>query len=818
MADQLTATTVQQTQAWQQAILDSADFTIISTDSQGIIQTLNAGALKKLGYEPEEVIGKMTPAIIHDPQEVAQRAHQLSQELGYPVEPGFETFVAKARLGIADENIWTYKRKDQSCFPVRLSVTALHDESGNLTGFLGIGKDIIEQQEAKQSLYESEARFAGAFQYAAIGMALVSPEGQWLKVNASLCDIIGYSEKELLSITFQDITHPDDLEIDLGYVKQLLAGEIDHYHLEKRYIHKQGQEVWILLSVSLVRGDEGQPLYFIAQIQDINKRKQAESALQQFNSDLEMLVHERTNQLENAFNQLKTSEAQYQDLYENAPDMYVSVDALTSKVKQCNQTLCNALGYCKDEILDRSIYDLYHPECHPQVGEAFHAFVYTGEVKDAQLVLQRKDGSQLEVSLNVRAILDEDGNVLHSCSSWRDITDRKRLERQLQQVNEELEQRVEDRTQQLRKANQSLQQSQERLELALEASDAGWWHWQVQAGELEWSPAYAQMFGFEEEDLQANYQIWEKLVHPEDMPWINEKLNAHLQDSSVPYGFDYRLRTPSGAWQWIANLGKVVERDEQGQPVRMAGMHLDISDRKEIEEQLQQLNQELKRSNEELGQFAYVASHDLQEPLRMVKSFTELLAKRYQGQLDDKADRYMNYITDGATRMQTLISDLLAYSRAGRFELTLKPTNLEQVVEQVCSDLQTVIQGKNAKIEVEPLPILDADPTQMQQLIQNLITNAIKYCEADVPLVQIRAELAQDCWTISIQDNGIGIDPEYAERIFVIFQRLHNKDDYSGTGIGLAICKKIVERHSGTIWMDSQIGQGSTFSFTLPNT
>jgi len=807
-----------QLQNWQQAILDSADFTIIATDPQGIIQTLNTGALRKLGYEPEQVIGKVTPAIFHDRHEVEQRAQQLSQELDYTVKPGFEAFVAKARLGMADENIWTYIRKDQSRFPIRLSVTAVHDDVGNLTGFLGIGKDISEQQQTKLSLYESEARFASAFQYAAIGMALVSPDGHWLKVNTSVCDIVGYSEAELLALTFQEITHPDDLELDLGYVKQLLAGEIDHYHLEKRYIHKQGHEVWILLSVSLVCGEDGYPLYFIAQIQDFSQRKQSETDLQQFNADLEQLVHKRTDQLETTDIKLKTSEAQYQDLYDNAPDMYLSIDVLTRKVQQCNQTLCNVLGYSKDEILDQSIFDLYHLDCHPQVERTFQIFVDTGEVKDVELVVRRKDGTQIVVSLNAQAVRDQEGNVLRSRSSWRDITERKQLEQQLQQVNRDLEQRVEDRTQQLQATNQSLQHIQERLELALEASDTGWWHWQVQSGELEWSPSYIRMFGFEEENLQANYTIWESLVHPDDMPWVSEKLNAHLQDSSVPYNFDYRLRIPSGEWKWIANLGKVVERDEQGQPVRMAGMHLDISDRKQTEVKLQQLNRELQRSNEELGQFAYVASHDLQEPLRMVKSFTELLAQRYQGQLDDKADRYMNYITDGAMRMQTLISDLLAYSRAGRFELTLQPTNLEEVVDRVRADLQTVIQTKNVQIKVESLPTLCADPTQMQQLMQNLVTNAIKYCEAESPIVRIWATLARDSWTISVQDNGIGIDPQYAERIFVIFQRLHNKDNYSGTGIGLAICKKIVERHGGKIWVDSQEGQGSTFSFTLPIT
>lgn len=417
MSEQIVTSERQQSQTWQQTILDSADFTIISTDPKGIIQTLNAGALQKLGYEPEEVIGKVTPAIIHDPQEIVQRAQQLSQELGYSVEPGFETFVAKARLGIPDEHNRTYIRKDQSRFPVCLSVTAIHDETGVLTGFLGIGKDITQQQKIEQSLCDSEARYRSlyehtpvmlhsidqqgrlisvsdtwlskmgyersevlgqasieflsassqqyaktealphyfktgicqdisyqfvkkngeildvllsaiaerdtqgeiirtlavsvdvtkcnrietallhsekrlqqAFENAAIGKILVALDGAFLRVNKAICEIAGYSESELLALTFQEITHADDLELDHNYAEELLARKIDTYQIEKRFIHRQGHEVWILLSVSLGYTEKEQPCYFIAQIQDISQRKQAESALQQLNTNLELLV------------------------------------------------------------------------------------------------------------------------------------------------------------------------------------------------------------------------------------------------------------------------------------------------------------------------------------------------------------------------------------------------------------------------------------------------------------------------------------------------------------------------------------------------
>lgn len=243
----------------------------------------------------------------------------------------------------------------------------------------------------------------------------------------------------------------------------------------------------------------------------------------------------------------------------------------------------------------------------------------------------------------------------------------------------------------------------------------------------------------------------------------------------------------------------------------------DVTERKQAEQHLKQLNADLLRSNQELGQFAYVASHDLQEPLRKIRSFTELFSERYQGKLDDTADRYLGYITSGAARMQGLIDDLLSYSRVGRVEIHIQATNLEHILQQVKSDLETVIETSNALISFDPLPIALVDPTQMRRLLQNLISNAIKYCEADIPKIHIGASKDKKDWTISVQDNGIGIDPQFAERIFVIFQRLHNREEYSGTGIGLAICKKIIERHGGEIWVNSQEGQGATFSFTLPH-
>jgi light-regulated signal transduction histidine kinase (bacteriophytochrome) len=225
---------------------------------------------------------------------------------------------------------------------------------------------------------------------------------------------------------------------------------------------------------------------------------------------------------------------------------------------------------------------------------------------------------------------------------------------------------------------------------------------------------------------------------------------------------------------------------------------------------------ELARSNEELGQFAYVASHDLQEPLRMVASFTQLLGRRYKGKLDDDADEFIRYAVEGVNRMQQLINDLLDYSRVGTRGNPMTEVDCNKTLARVLDSLHARIDENAATVNVAELPTIRADAMQMEQLFQNLVGNALKYRGEAPPVVSVSAEPGEGHWHFTVADNGIGIDPAYSERIFVIFQRLHGKEEFEGTGIGLAICKKIVDRHGGHIWVESSSGQGSTFHFTLP--
>ena len=288
-----------------------------------------------------------------------------------------------------------------------------------------------------------------------------------------------------------------------------------------------------------------------------------------------------------------------------------------------------------------------------------------------------------------------------------------------------------------------------------------------------------------------------------------ETSNQHIEDS------EWELCGRNGD-TLLVRLQQNQIRDSRGAVTGLRCTMLDVTELRRQEELLKRQAADLARSNAELEQFAYVASHDLQEPLRMVASFTQLLARRYSGRLDAKADEYIGYAVDGAKRMQQLIADLLALSRVGTRGGEFRDAPLEDVLSDVMLNLGPAIQDSGAAVTHDPLPAVVADRGQMVQLLQNLMGNAVKFRGAQPPRVHISAVEAEAGWTISVSDNGIGIAPEHAERVFQIFQRLHTRDQYPGTGIGLAVCRKIAERHGGKIWLDSAPGAGTTFHFTLP--
>ncbi len=324
---------------------------------------------------------------------------------------------------------------------------------------------------------------------------------------------------------------------------------------------------------------------------------------------------------------------------------------------------------------------------------------------------------------------------------------------------------------------------------------------------VEANSAFSSMLGYDRQELIERQGLL--VFAPEHRDAIAELIAC---DYAEPY--ESVMITKDDTRLPVEIIGKTMYSGDR--KLRVVAVR-DISERKKAEARMRKTMEDLERSNRELEQFAYVASHDLQEPLRMVASYTQLLARRYGDQLDQDAHEFISYAVDGAERMQRLINDLLAYSRVGTRGKPFQETDCVRVLDRAIDNLQLLIDDTCAEIAHDRLPAVVADELQMTELFQNLLTNAIKFHGQVPPRVHVGAQRQDTGWLFSVSDNGIGIDPEYHDRIFVIFQRLHARDEYPGTGIGLAICKRIVERHGGRIWVESQLGEGATFYFTIPD-
>jgi PAS domain S-box-containing protein len=374
------------------------------------------------------------------------------------------------------------------------------------------------------------------------------------------------------------------------------------------------------------------------------------------------------------------------------------------------------------------------------------------------------------------------------------------------------------------RADDVLQASEIRYRRLFEAAKDGILILDADTGKIvDVNPFLMELTGYSHEDFLGMF-LWE--IGPFKDVAASRISFAELQTKEYVRYEDLPLRTREGAKvevEFISNLYSVENRNVIQCFIR------DITERKRADEKILEHRDRLEaivselatavgnleRSNKDLEQFAYVASHDLQEPLRMISSYTQLLAQKYEGLLDDKAKKYIAYAVDGAMRMQGLISDLLTYSRIGTQGKPFEPTDSHKVLCEVLRILQAAIEESGAVVTNDDLPTVRADTGQLVQVLQNLIANAVKFRGADSPHVHVSAQYHGHEWRFSVKDNGIGIDPQYADRLFVIFQRLHTRQEYPGTGIGLAVCKRVVERHGGRIWFESNLGRGSTFFFTI---
>jgi len=477
------------------------------------------------------------------------------------------------------------------------------------------------------------------------------------------------------------------------------------------------------------------------------------------------------------------SEEWFNRLYHNALVGVFTTTVEGSQAIAVNDVGARMFGYSSEEEFLSEFTARKHYADPKQRAEVVKGLIEQGEIQNHQCKFIRKDGTPLWTEFYARVYPDK--GWVQSISV--DISGLKRIE-------------------------EALRKSEERYRALVETAPEVIFTLSAEDGVItSLNSAFETVTGWSRDNWIGRH--FTEFIHPDDVPTAVERFQQSLQGKPSP-PFELRFGSKAGDTLTGEVVGTVY--DEDGKGIELVGFARDISARREAEGALARYADELARSNAELQQFAYIASHDLQEPLRKVKSFTQLLAEHYGGQLDEKADKYINYIVDGASRMQTLITDLLTYSRVSTKGNPFEPTSCDDVLDRAIDNLEFSIKETSATIVRDPLPTVMADAVQLVQLFQNLIGNAIKFHGETVPRINISVQKQNAEWVFSVKDNGIGFDPQHAERIFVVFQRLHARDEYPGTGIGLAVCKRITERHGGRIWAESAPGQGSTFRFTLP--
>ncbi len=787
------------------------------------------------------------------------------------------------------------------------------------------------------ALAESEARCRATFEQAPIGIGHMAPDGRWLMVNHRLCDMVGYSTEELLQGTLQGITHPEGRDVDLAQMRRVLSGQVETSSWEKRCLHKSGASLWINVTVSLVRRQEGTPDYFVAVVQDITARKQAEAETAHERAVLEALakgeplpeiltrlvlayeemfagtlasvllldadgrrvVHGAAPSLPEAywraidgseigpaagscgtaaytrrttvvsdiatdplwrdykdlalthrlracwsvpvissegrvlgtfalyyreprapeppelaavergarlagvaierhqlFQALSDREQRFRTLFEQASDGIFVADP-QGRFLEVNSAGCQMVGYTAEELRDLTVADLVAPdELERFAPEA--ARLRAGGVVRSEWQFRRQDGSLVLGEITGKQL--PDGRLQ---AFLRDITERKRAEEAL--------------------GERTLQ-----LDMALRGAHLGLWHWDFPSDAITTLKGAGPISGLPAADYPATGEAFKALVHPEDRAQVAERIQ-HAVESREDYEAEFRIVLPGTQdLRWVSARGRCLY-DDDGHPTVLTGVDMDVTERKRVDHEIRQLNVELEQRvadrtvelnarTRELESFAYSVSHDLKAPLRGIDGYSRLLLEDHAERVNEEGRTFLHNIRQATAQMSRLIDDLLAYSRLERRPLQAMQVDLPALAQSVLGDRADELRARGVLASLEvPAMAASVDRQGLALALRNLVDNALKFTQGTPsPKIEIGGRASDVACLLWVRDNGIGFEMKFHDRIFEVFQRLQRSEHYPGTGIGLAMVRKAMERMGGRVWAESQPGQGATFFLEIP--
>ncbi len=693
------------------------------------------------GYSPEEHYA--------DPDLGLKRVHPedrhlLEDSLRSPEEPLVLRWYRKDG-GL----IWTEQRN-----------RPVYDEHGNVAAIEGIARDITEHKLAEEALRQSEERFRAAFGSAALGMAVTSPEGRWLQVNRSMCDITGYTEEELLDTDFQSITHPDDLERGVEGLKRMLSGEIEYYDTEKRYVHKSGRSVWVLLSTSMVRDTEERPLYSVVQIQDMTEARRDKE-------NLERLIR------------------QNQSILASAGEGIYGLD-LDERTSFVNPAAERMLGYGPGELAGRHQHDIVsHMGAdgvpYPEGECPIYAALRDGDVHaSSDELFRRKDGTSFPAEYVCTPIRESD-EVVGAVVTFRDITERKRAE-------------------------EALRDSEARFRLLAEKmSDLVCLH-EPDGRYLYISPSCRRLLGYAPEDLLGTNPY--DLFHPEDLERIRSDAHEKALEGRGDVSVTYRIRKRSGEFTWFETLTEPI-LDESGRVVRLQTASRDVSERKRAEQMLAGVARAK-------AEFLAEVSHELRTPLTVIRGNAEI-GLELDRDCDEHAEVLREIVRESST-MSRMVEDLLflARSESAAPPFRMEPVEARVLLRGLARRARSLATENGAKLEttLAETGLVRVDPARVEQAILALVDNAIKY-GPEGQHISLGATSSEGSLRVEVEDQGPGIPETELPHVFERFYRLAGVDE-PGSGLGLSIAQTIAEAHGGHIKAESHPGEGTCMTLVLP--